>query len=404
MNKTSDSGTYADPAFLEYHFYKGGLRIEAFSVSDLRPSWAPPAEWVGFRDEFTLDPEDRVLEIVKFEGNCGPIAWIGIYEAAPDQVYGDRKNHAGIGVWLLGRYPHEPSLLVDALRSLLDLARKDDGTRLPLQGKTFLSNYLKDYVADYIMLPRPLGGLEHATNQIVSTLVWQLNVSDNKFEKDLDDLFHRIFFVLPEQDAKNSRALILLSSRKDSRNFSENNQKFNELSLDIIKNISAAFSEQNQIISDMKENLRVELKNLEDMDFKFDQINSELNYNISRAEEAELQLKNLHVILEDDDGRRQFSILQSSISDVMNSIMQIDRKLSNLQKDITIEIKRELISLNQVKNINIPKDQFRQEGFRQNQKYYDKKRSSYFNSTAFFVFFLVFLLIIIMFFSAYIWL
>jgi hypothetical protein len=404
MNKVSESGANADPAFLEYHFYKGGLRIDAFSVSGMRPAWAPPAEWVGFRDEFTLDSEDRVLEIVKFEGNCGPVAWIGIYEAAPDQVYGDRRNHAGIGVWLLGRYPHEPSLLVDALRALLDLARKDDGQRLPMQAKAFLTSYLKNYVADYVMLPRPLGGLEHAKNQIVSTLVLNLKLTDSTFEKDIDDLFHRMFYILPEKESKNSRALIMLSSDKDFCNFTEIKKEFSELSSDIIKNITPAFEEQNKIISDLQKSLQIELTNIEEMDLKFDKISSELNYTISRAEEADLQLRNLHAILEEDDGRRQFAILQSSMSDVINSVAQIDRKLSNFQKDIAIEIKKELISINQLKNNNTIGGQIQQKNIRQNQKYYPKKRSSYFDITTIAIASIIFFLIIIMSFSGYMWL
>jgi hypothetical protein len=383
MNKASESGANADPAFLEYHFYKGGLRIDAFSVSGTRPAWAPPAEWVGFRDEFTLDSEDRVLEIVKFEGNCGPIAWIGIYEAAPDQVYGDRRNHAGIGVWLLGRYPHEPLLLVDALRALLDLARKDDGQRLPMQAKAFLTSYLKDYVADYIMLPRPLGGLDHAKNQIVSTLVLNLNVRDSTFEKDLDDLFHRMFYILPEKEARNSRALIMLSSEKDAGNFSESKKEFSELSADIIRNIPSAFKEQSKIISDLQNRLQVELTNIQEMDLKFDKISSELNYTISRAEEADLQLRNLHAILEEDDGRRQFSILQSSISDLISSVGQIDRKLNNFQRDILLEIKRDLKPTNQSLSINSNISANKQNIVPKNQKKHQRSNLDSFSIVAF---------------------
>jgi len=96
MQQESNSAPTVDKAFLEYHFYSGGLRTEAFSLSGARPEWAPPPDWVGFRNEFSLGPENRVVEVVKFDTDEGPVTWFGVYQASPDKVFGDRKNHTGL--------------------------------------------------------------------------------------------------------------------------------------------------------------------------------------------------------------------------------------------------------------------------------------------------------------------
>lgn len=342
MENHFEGGIDAEKAFLEYHFYKGGLRTEAFSLSGARPSWAPPTDWVGFRDEFALDPDDRVVEIVKIEGDCGPIAWISVYEAAPDQVYGDRKNHAGMGVWLLGSYPNEPSLLVHALRSLLDLARKDYGQRLPAQTKTFLSEYLENYVAEYEALPRPFGGLTYATNQVASTLTRHLDVTHEKFEENLDELVYRLFYLLSDDASENARALILLTPKVKLRETAATDIQRGRLASDLLKQLPIAMRAQSQLIASLRQELNEERKAVEELDGKVDQLNSEVMSARRRANDAESQLKDLQASLEENDERKRFSLLQSGIADVGNNVAQIQVKLNALRQEIVSDLRREM--------------------------------------------------------------
>lgn len=85
---------------VEAHSYAGGLRHTPFVKGARRPDWAPPADSVGWRDEFDLTPRDAVVEFSQRAHNGSTVTWIAVYRRSVDAHFGDRNNHAGVGVWL----------------------------------------------------------------------------------------------------------------------------------------------------------------------------------------------------------------------------------------------------------------------------------------------------------------
>jgi len=342
MELQSESAARADRFFLEYHFYKGGLRTEAFSHTSSRPEWAPPADWVGFRDEFSLTPDASVLEVVKFAGEIGPIVWIGVYAAAPDEVYGDRKNHAGIGVWLLGSYPKQPSLLVEALQRLLDVARKDDGKRFAGKATNFLNEYLGEYIADYEIFPRPLGGLVGAANQVTPTIERRMDAEGKSLDEQINEFVYRLFFALPEVEADKSRALAFLPSKLEAHDAGLLANPLGQLLLDILDQLPIALSAQSRSIALLQAENASKDATISQLEVHSEQLNSELALVRDRVEQAESQLNTLQASLDADDERKRYSYLQSEMSRVGSSVAQISSNIEKLRHELIIAIERSI--------------------------------------------------------------
>lgn len=342
MDLQTEGVTRADKFFLEYHFYKGGLRTEAFSLTSSRPEWAPPADWVGFRDEFSLTPEASVLEVVKFAGEIGPIVWIGVYAAAPDEVYGDRKNHAGIGVWLLGSYPKQPSLLVEALQRLLDVARKDDGKRFAGKATSFLNAYLGAYIADYEVFPQPLGGLVGAANQVTPTIERRMDADGKSLDEQINEFVYRLFFTLPEVEADKSRALALLPSKLEAHDAGLLASPLGQLLSDLLDQLPIALSAQSRSIASLQAENASKDATISQLEFHSEQLNSELALVRGRAEQAESQLNTLQASLDADDERKRYSYLQSELSRVGSNISQINNNINSMRHELINIIERNM--------------------------------------------------------------
>lgn len=344
MDLQTDSANRADKYFLEYHFYKGGLRTEAFSLTSGRPDWAPPADWVGFRDEFALTPEASALEVVKFAGESAPIVWIGVYSAAPDEVYGDRKNHTGIGVWLLGLYPKQPSLLVEALQRLLDIARKDDGKRFAGKAANFLKEYLEGYIGEYESFPRPLGGLVGATNQVTPTIERKLDTVSKSLDEQINEFVYRLFFILPEVEADKSRALALLPSKLEAHEAGILARPLGQLVADLLEQLPVAISAQTRAIATLQEDNTNKDNIIRQLEAHSEQLNVELTQVNGRVEQAESQLNTLQASLDADDERKRYSYLQSEMSRVGSSVAQLNQNIHSLRQEIVLTIERSINS------------------------------------------------------------
>jgi len=338
MQKQSDAASNAEQAFLEYHFYSSGLRTEVFSLSGLRPDWAPPWDWVGFRDEFALNPEDRVIEVVKFATERGPVTWFGVYQAASDKVLGDRKYHAGLGVWLLGGYPRMPWLVSDGLQKLM--GRADNLDVLREKAQTFLGAYLEKVVDEYETLPRPFGGLSSAQNQVVKTLLLQIDARDANAQEQFDDLIYRLFYYLQADVSDHSRALILLSAEARPREIAAADNQPGKLVFDLMAQLPNAMRAQSQAIAALEQDLATGKASLDKLDGNIDRLESELMSARRRANDAEEQLRNLQASLKDDDELKRFSLLQTSIADVNNNVGQLQARIGTLKQEILNDLRR----------------------------------------------------------------
>lgn len=145
-------------AFLEAHYYDGGLRFQSLPRDLDRPDWAPAPDRVGFRDEFPLFDGDSVVELAWHASGASVATWLGVYRNSVDLRYGDRKNHAGAGLWLRDRQ------LIDSLGALQSLdqfasavaSTATDMTRLADDAQDFLSEYVPALLAPSDRFPTGL--------------------------------------------------------------------------------------------------------------------------------------------------------------------------------------------------------------------------------------------------------
>jgi hypothetical protein len=209
-------------SFLEAHYYEGGLRHRDYSLGTSRPAWAPPADVVGFADEFMLAADTAAVEVRRLLHNERRLTWIAVYHASVDARLGDRRNHAGMGIWL-------DELTVADARSLLHgldvIARKlaesvnPDGVAAPA------TEFLRDFVPKYLL---PLGelpnlpGLIFASGRLSATRLAFVQTEQPLGESRLvgDEVLAALYSAPQPEDA--SRQLICvsrspLSSRDESR-------------------------------------------------------------------------------------------------------------------------------------------------------------------------------------------
>ena len=148
--------------FVETHSYASGLQYTSFTPDGRRPDWAPPADSVGWRDEFTLEPTDTVFEISqRTQGDHNP-TWFAVYRRSVDGRLGDRGNHAGIGAWVLDAgVANAEALMLSLNEFALRLAAdpNPDSLRdqiLRFQSEGFLSSYFvarKDLPVSWAGIP-----------------------------------------------------------------------------------------------------------------------------------------------------------------------------------------------------------------------------------------------------------
>ena len=158
-------------AFLEAHSYSGGLRHTAYLAGALRPDWAPPADSVGWRDDFDLDVDDLVVEYHQRAGPAGPVGWLAVYHRSVDARFGDRRNHAGMGAWLHDQRLADPIAVLVALEQLSRaLAKNPDPEALAGDVAAFSADpYLPRYLIAADRLPHDWAGVPASASKLVDT-------------------------------------------------------------------------------------------------------------------------------------------------------------------------------------------------------------------------------------------
>lgn len=330
--------------FLEYHFYKGGLRSECIAAAGSRPPWAPPWDWVGFHDEVTLRGEDTVLEIAKFANGGAAVSWVGVFRHAPDEVYGDRHNHIGIGVWLPAKFPTEPALLIEGLESLLRVFQASERNSFVGKAKAFLHDYINGYLGDYLMPPEPLGGLKSTDQQVLVTANYTIVRNADDYQHVLNDLVFRLFFAEPRERAA-SRALVLVTDREVAKALSRKGfeqHQLTRLSGDFLARIPKAFERQTAQISDLRAALEAERARTDQLDTRIDRLESDLSAAIDRASEFERQCDELRNSLEGNDEHQRHAILLQKLSDSNAQLFTLSRELAHLRGEISMDIRNEI--------------------------------------------------------------
>jgi len=313
--------------FLEYHYYRGGHRTGFIGSGQARPGWAPPAERVGFRDEVPLGADDLAIEIAKFEGNGFPVSWIGAYRRSPDQIYGDRRNHAGIGVWLPGKWPSAPALLIDDLDTLLRIYQQADAKEFTAKAKAFTAYYLADRLADYRELPSPLSGLQAARTQtqLLASSGYLIDREAEDYPRVLDDLVFRLFFFLDRDEEGNTRhrAIVLRTGQKTIESLSGKGLEIHKsfrFASDFLISLPEVFESQARENSKLHSALGVEKS-------RTGQLETALDTARERASEIERENKELRTSLEGNDEHRWHAAILKEMAGIRTAIQNIALEL-----------------------------------------------------------------------------
>jgi len=169
--------------FLEAHSYAGGLKFTHFSRSGGRPEWAPPADSVGWHDEFSFGQNDTIVEISKRSYRGNDVCWLAVYRRSIDSKFGDRGNHAGIGVWLLNYRVADAKELVSALHAFaLTLEKQPSPDILSDPVSDFSTpRFIESYLIEGAKLPSDWVGSPGAVEALATTKYFE--VVEAEFER-----------------------------------------------------------------------------------------------------------------------------------------------------------------------------------------------------------------------------
>lgn len=200
------------PFLLEAHYYSGGLRIRALGTRAERPGWVPdePGNYVGFRDEFAFERDDIVLEFARFAIGGERLTWIGIFHRSVDTSFGDRKNHAGAGIWLRGQRIVKLHALLHGLRQIAAGVAKENVESVNNDVDVFLGSYLPQYVATDTPLPAQLDGWRHSPTRLAETALFVAAEATEREAWMLAAEQVARMSILPGAPSALSRALILV--------------------------------------------------------------------------------------------------------------------------------------------------------------------------------------------------
>ncbi|WP_166038491.1 hypothetical protein [Sphingosinicella sp. YJ22] len=197
-----------DDFVLESHSYSGGLRVQVLGGTAARPDWVPPSDYVGFRNELSLLPGDYVVEFARFNYRSRSVTWIAVFGHAVDEVYGDRQNHAGVGVWLLNHDLLYAEPLLKSLRTFADVARKGDD--LDPRADEFRARFLPGFLQPSPNLPSVLGGWTFVATPAADTAIFLATSKDETdgWKLAADQLLRAT--LLPPPTPNHARILVLV--------------------------------------------------------------------------------------------------------------------------------------------------------------------------------------------------
>lgn len=328
---SGQAGYSGENAFIEAHYYDGGLRHQAIATSAGRPKWAPTADFVGFRDEIKLQADDFAVEIVKFRSKASSVAWLGVYRLSPDAKFGNRNNHVGVGLWLRDLFPHDGEVLIDGLFSLLTKLRDDPFDEFAESSRKFLNGFLIKVVSPYTQLAEPLAGMIPAKSKAHGTIGLDVPRND-AFQDRLNNAVYRAFFLDPSH-REASRLLLHIHSGKGAFGVIAKD----DFSAEVVRVLPAAFSQQAEMLDDVKAayaQLEAERDKLDATVEKLEAERRNLSDNLTMALREHEELRRA---VEDDDQLKRFSQLNDGLKEIRRSIVVVERSLPDMQRNLARE-------------------------------------------------------------------
>src|SRR4051812_42860579 len=144
---------------LEAHYFHAGLHTKPLGSDFARPEWAPPSDYAGFRNELPLERGDAAVEFARYAYRGHRVTWLGVFHRSVDQVFGDRQNYAGAGVWILeADVVHAGNLLASLDQFAQEVAAGKIETICRDADNFLVAPYLPAYLRPSANLPGPLAG------------------------------------------------------------------------------------------------------------------------------------------------------------------------------------------------------------------------------------------------------
>jgi hypothetical protein len=310
------TGTYS--AFLEHHYYNDGLRHRTYGVAGDRPTWAAPADWVGFRNEFAIGATDYAVELAKFRIAQDDALWLAIHVAAQDAEYGDRATYAGIGIWYRNAIVTSPGPLIESLQALLS-AGMSIGHDVRAQAEEFLgTGYANRFVTYYDRLPEAFAGLSAASTPLSETELKEISGRSPNSDALLADALYSAQ-LLPTQEQA-SRLLIRLSSSDDSGNerAGAGTEQYTSVgfSRKIAVRIPIAVNEVNETLKQLNEKISTQDETCLGLRQSLERLQSDLKTEKAARSAAEIRAAEFEKVLNEDDDRSRFVQLFDAIQSV----------------------------------------------------------------------------------------
>lgn len=307
--------TKSSPYFLEAHYYSGGLRFAPLGTGGVRPIWAPDASRVGFRDEVALLEGDAAIEFYRIIHEREKLTWVGIFYRSVDDKFGDRQNHAGMGVWLRGYQVVDAEKLLYGLRQFAQgIAENSSADDLEQKAYDFLNRFLGRYVAAHDAYPDQLGGWNFSQPELSKSEIFiaQSTDIDRRWDLVSDQILRASF--LPGPSANHSRALIIATGSRVERRSSGTAKiepltgHFSKEILEIIPDIGMEIRRENQTYSQKLSDVTEKARSADD-----------------RAARAEAENASL---------RRSITELENEIkgNDVLSSLLKVSSKIDDLTR------------------------------------------------------------------------
>lgn len=327
------------PFVLEAHSYSGGLRVQLLGHDPNRPAWVPPHDYVGFRNEIALAAGDYVVEFARFGYRGRRVTWIGLFEPAVDEVFGDRLNHAGVGVWLLERDILHPDTLLHGLKRLADALVQESGELLRDNAEAFLGgDYLPAYVVPSRDLPARLGGWAFVAGPLPETVLFAAVDGDRERAWSLAaEQLLRVSILRGPSDA-HGRALILVRTATVVGDGGLEPVRDN-LGAEIVRALPAAIRElldESAAARNQAEQQSARCGELESALESERARNSEL---ADRVPALEAEADTLRVQLEGNDTYQAWSSLKQEILDVSRQVGRTENAIENARQDIVARIR-----------------------------------------------------------------
>jgi hypothetical protein len=338
------AGETPRPFAVEAHFYSGGRRVQLLGRDATRPAWVPPDDWVGLRNEIAMERGDYVVEFARFLFSGRRVTWIGLFKHAVDEVYGDRQNHAGVGVWLLEHDLVHAGSLLNALSKLAGSLGGDDDPTLSSNADLLLSrDFLPAYVTPTPDFPAPLAGWHYAPSQLADTAQFlaAAPVPDEAWELAAEQLLRAT--ILRPSAPSLARQLILVRQREAAVGDEPSGMVRLKpgLATDIVRALPAAlqdFSEEGRRVRAEAEQLAARCHGLESalaeqrgiadrlsnqlpiLQVELDAARAQLEGNDSYRQWAQVRDAMRDIA---DQGRRNENLIEVSRRDILNRIASL---------------------------------------------------------------------------------